>query len=487
MSYKNQSGRGAGTEPILLEVPAECKDLVGPIQDMITAMRTAQQSGHGTRAVDYASVEATVGAHAAAIERAAHAGILQTLEVDAPKLVIGGETYSRIDHALGTYRTMAGAVQFARAIFRQDGFRNAPIVDAISLRTGAVGRGWLPRTAQAMAHLVQAGPSREAKETAEQMGRLPYSRTSFERVTHEIGEDWRCHHAEIEDAIIEEFEVPAESASISVGLDRVSVPMEEPQAKPVGRPRKNAPKRPVERNYRMAYCGTVTIHDAAGEALRTFRFGCMPQNDPALLCEDMAAHAYHLREKRPDLKIKLLADGAPEMWNLLEDAFSPEFFGPVDRGVDFWHLIEKLSPAAKLLCGGDDGEAHLKRKAWRAALRRSSGAAAKILAELQDSGLEDTWYNGSQPVHEAITYLDNNLERMDYAGALRRKLPIGSGNVEATCKTLFAVRMKRAGSRWKTDTGEHIVRLRAVALSDHWDVAMARLHAERRVAVRRAG
>lgn len=140
--------------------------------------------------------------------------------------------------------------------------------------------------------------------------------------------------------LIEAFDVPREVRGVSVSLDRVSVPMEEPRPRPPGRRPKDAPKRPIARVYRMAYCGTVTLHDAEGEAVHTIRYGTMPDGDPRALCEGLASDTLALLRKRRGLPVTLLCDDAPEMWNLLDDEFDEESFRGVElhRLIDHWHV-----------------------------------------------------------------------------------------------------------------------------------------------------
>lgn len=43
---------------------------------------------------------------------------------------------------------------------------------------------------------------------------------------------------------------------------------------------------------------------------------------------------------------------------------------------------------------------------------------------------------------------------------------IGSGNVEATCQTVVAVRFKRSGARWKTKGAQPLLKVRALMAPD---------------------
>lgn len=471
---------------IVVEVPSEFKSLADAVHRLVEDVaRTRIALSSSGRAWEYADVEHRVAALAAEVERSCHEAMLAALDIDAPRVLIAGKEYRQVERCHGTYRTFAGAVSVERSLYRETGVRNGRVVDAISLRTGAIGDGWLPATASAVAHLVQQGTSREAAETCSRLGRLPFSRSSIERVGHLVGEQLvQCEETVIE-ALSEQVQVPRGARSIGVQVDRVSLPMEEPLTRPRGRPKKNAPKRPVERVYRMAYCGTVTLHDDKGEVLMTLRYAAMPEHGPQTMLDAMLADVLSLRVHMP-LPVVLLADGAGEMWGLLDGHFNESTLGVTPhRLVDFWHLVEKLAPAAKLLEVSEEARASLLAR-WRARLLNTDTAADRILGELERSALDDVLVGTSKPVHDAITYLTNHSGMMRYATARSLGLPIGSGPVEACCKTLVEVRMKRSGSRWKTQSGSHVLKLRALALSDRWDAAMKLAFRPLRKAVRAA-
>jgi hypothetical protein len=486
---------------IVIEIPEELKRMVPALRDALdTAMTQVERAQLGD-AVAYAAFEQAISEKLCEVERRAHEAALTALDANLPRLMINKVAHMRVlEDIETTFMTQAGPVKVTRSLYRPVGERNGPVVDLVALRAGAVEGVWLPATAREMAFDVQQVTSREAETNGQRKGRVPYSHSSFEHVAHAVGEMYVQQHEPIEQVLIEHFEVPDEAFTVTASLDRVSVPMEEPleqepevlqdsevSLKEAEKTDADAPKRKIQRAFRMAYCGTVTLHHADGEALHTIRYGTMPGGDPAGLCTGIAGDVVALLAQRPDLRVGLLCDGAPEMWNLLDAEFTEAPFDTkeivVVRLIDFWHAVEKLAPAAKVLAG-DEAAAKPMLARWKLLLRNSSSARTRILRELVDSGKEDVDVGSSKPVHEAITYFTNNAKRMNYAAARRNGLPIGSGNVEATCKSLVDVRMKRPGSRWKNRTGEHVIHMRALALSDRWDDAMDIVFKPPRVRVR---
>lgn len=472
-------------DPIIVKVPALHKAFASAIQAIVDGVVRFASDAKRRQTVDYRAHEVAVTDACNAIEREAHGVSLAALDIDEARLRIDGVLHHRVGRHATAYKTRVGEVQVERTLYRPSGRRDEHAVNTVTLRSGAIADEWLPDTASAMAHRLARGPSREAASASAVERTLPYSRSSFEHVGHVVGLAMRERRVDIEDALIAEMEIPKEAVSISVALDRTTVPMEEPRPKPAGRPKKGEPKRPIEVVYRMGWCGTITLHDKKGDALDTLRYGRMPGDDGEDLAEALASDALALVRRHPKLKVVTLGDGAGDVQALLAKHVDDESFERVIyRLIDFWHVIEKLSDAAAVMKIGDATRCELIAD-WRRRLCMHRNAPTTILAELRACGLEHVRVGDGRPVHDAITYFENQGHLMDYVTAREQGLPIGSGNVEATCKSLFGLRFKRPGARWRNVTGEDVVTMRAHQLSNRWQRASEIALAKPRVEVAR--
>ena len=69
---------------------------------------------------------------------------------------------------------------------------------------------------------------------------------------------------------------------------------------------------------------------------------------------------------------------------------------------------------------------------------------------------------------------------MHYKDLLDENLPVGSGVVEAACKTLASERLKRSGMSWREPGLQAILTLRSLLQSDRWHRAWQLLASEYR-------
>lgn len=483
-------------DPIVVEVPGAFKAASQCCARLLELAECARAQAAAGEPFAYAQLEQAFALGAGALQQALHAVVLQALARDEPRLLIDGVLHRRALHAQTTFHTLTGPVVVNRWLYRPLDDRGAPVVDPIAAQVAAVDGTWLPTTATAMAFLVQQAPVRDAAQTAHHLGVLPYSPASFHRVTQAVGERYEAHQDAIEDTLIARYEVPAEATGITLSLDRTAGPFEVPRRRGPGRPKgkrkrkgkRRASRGPIARVWKMVYCASLTLHDKDGRALQTLRYGCMPDDAPEAVAAALLADVEALRARRPALLVGVICDGAPEMWNLLDGAVAQAGLAEsVRRLVDLWHLLGYVGKALRVRY--DEARASSELARWKLRLLNQSGAARKLLEELQswEATAHAARVGGEHPVADAVTYLANQIaaDRVDYAAARRAGQPVGSGNVEATCKSLVGLRFKRPGARWKPQSGGHVLRLRAVALSRRWDAAMELLHSSTQHEIKR--
>jgi len=159
------------------------------------------------------------------------------------------------------------------------------------------------------------------------------------------------------------------------------------------------------------------------------------------------------------LKRVVLGDGALWIWALVELLFP----GAIQI-VDLYHALEHLWTMAALLYPGD--EPRQRRWAMVQQNRLETGHVAKVIATLRALVTD---FPKLRQLQTEADYFERNAERMRYPEFRRQGLFVGSGVIEAGCKSVGA-RLKRSGMFWTVRGANAILALRCQMLSgDEFD------------------
>jgi hypothetical protein len=107
-----------------------------------------------------------------------------------------------------------------------------------------------------------------------------------------------------------------------------------------------------------------------------------------------------------------------------------------------------------------------KARLGRWAKRLLKNQVEKLIAETRQ---ECAGTPQAAPVEKALGYFANNVERMQYGTFRRKGFFIGSGVVEAGCKTVIGARCKQSGMFWGEPGAENILALRCIHSSRRLD------------------
>jgi len=176
--------------------------------------------------------------------------------------------------------------------------------------------------------------------------------------------------------------------------------------------------------------------------------------------EGIRRGADHVRQ------LTVLGDGAAWIWGIATDKF-PE----ATQIVDLYHAREHLHSLTRSL------EFMLldRKNDWLAARLEDLdyGDIAGIEAAVRAYPLEGV---KKDEVEKELGYFLNNAPRMRYHWFRSRGLFVGSGVVEASCKTIVAQRLKQAGMHWTVAGADAIITLRCKEASSQWEAICNHRH-----------
>lgn len=182
--------------------------------------------------------------------------------------------------------------------------------------------------------------------------------------------------------------------------------------------------------------------------------------------EDFGALMRHEAIRRGMAKAKVvvvIGDGAAWIWTLAKINFP--FAVQI---LDFYHACEHLFSLCKAL-SSNPADVQAQFKQWKTSFKKNG--VLKVIAQAE-ALLKTRAAVDPETVRSEIGYLQTNACRMLYRTYRQKGYFIGSGVVEAGCKTVIGQRAKQSGMFWTVSGSENVLSFRCLsienALNEYW-------------------
>jgi hypothetical protein len=163
-------------------------------------------------------------------------------------------------------------------------------------------------------------------------------------------------------------------------------------------------------------------------------------------------------------QVVVLGDGAEWVKNLAQMHFPEATFI-----IDLYHARQHVSELCKILFTSNEKRIGHQRIRWWTDL--DDAKVDKIIRQAQQQLPHDA--EAKKKAEIEIHYLEKNKEYMRYAEFRAQGLFVGSGVVEAGCKTLIGQRLKQSGMEWSVRGANAIISIRSIIksnrLEDYWE------------------
>ena len=400
---------------------------------------------------------------------AAFHAFLSTIEPTAPGCPECGVALKKIAEREKTIVSLMGTGEYKRAYYEcPNGHGHYFPCDNVA---GVNGTSYTPGVRLAVSKLASAGSFEWASEALAEVAGIYVSPKEAQRISESVGatieeqnkeriESLKHPEAPRSDFSKASAPVVKIASTMYIEYDGTGVPMMKQEL--AGRSGKQADGGAKTREAKLGSVFTQTALNKEGEPVRdsksTSYVGAI---EPA---EAFGWRMYAEANRRGIegyVRVVVLGDGAKWIWGIADLHFPDAI-----KIVDLYHAKEHLHKLVRALFANQE-EQSAKLTDWLEALE--AGKIEELVKKIREvSGLSE---DQSEDAETEANYFSENAEKMRYKKFKGMKLFVGSGVIEAGCKTVIGRRLKQSGMFWSLGGANAIIALRCADLSCNDDMS----------------